>query len=251
MKMKNMTKRIASVALAVIMAVTFMPMLGDGGKAFASGGATIDSAWPLTLGKEVTGTAIKGVYFKYYKFTTTENQGVKYKIRVMNYSTDSSYINCNVYDKNGNVMENDIMGKGWWTVKPTGVPTVATVKNLKRNTTYYFGIKASEYDNDADFALKVYQVVPKPAKVSLNSVKAGKKKLTAKWSLVPYATKYQVNYRVKGTKTWKKVTTTNAYKTIKSLKSGKTYQVKVRALRVVDGKTHYGYFSKIKSVKVK
>ena len=40
-------------------------------------------------------------------------------------------------------------------------------------------------------------------------------------------------------------------KTVKKLKSGKTYQVKVRAYKAVDGKTYYGTYSAVKKVKVK
>ncbi len=63
--------------------------------------------------------------------------------------------------------------------------------------------------------------------------------------------KYQVKYRVKGTSTWKKAYTSDTSKTIKDLKKGKTYQVKVRAYKKVNGKTYYGKFSDIKTVKVK
>ena len=49
----------------------------------------------------------------------------------------------------------------------------------------------------------------------------------------------------------KAVNTTATKKTIKSLKSGKTYKVKVRAYKVVDGKTYNGTYSTVKKVKVK
>lgn len=91
----------------------------------------------------------------------------------------------------------------------------------------------------------------KPGKVTIKSTAGGAKKLTVKWGKKSGGVKYQIKYRVKGTSTWKNAYTSNTYKTIKNLKAGKTYQVKVRAYKKVNGKTYYGKFSEIKSVKVK
>ena len=91
----------------------------------------------------------------------------------------------------------------------------------------------------------------KPGKVTLKTVTGGSKKFTAKWGKKGGDVKYQVKYRVKGTSTWKKAYTSDTSKTIKDLKKGKTYQVKVRAYKKVNGKTYYGKFSDIKTVKVK
>ena len=59
-------------------------------------------------------------------------------------------------------------------------------------------------------------------------------------------TKYQISYRIKG-KSWKNITVTKTKKTIKKLKKGKKYQVRVRAY----GPTGYGAYSKVITVKIK
>jgi uncharacterized protein YjdB len=90
--------------------------------------------------------------------------------------------------------------------------------------------------------------------ITLKSVKAGKKKLTVKWT--PKSSVfagYQISYRIKGKK-WKTVNVAGAKKSskvIKKLKKGKKYQVKVRGYKKVGNKTVYGKYSKTKAKKVK
>ena len=97
----------------------------------------------------------------------------------------------------------------------------------------------------------------KPKKASLSSVKStAKKKMTVKWSKQSGVTGYEILYATnsKFTKGKKTVTVKGASsksKTIKSLKSKKTYYVKVRAYKTIDGKKVYGSYSKTKKVKVK
>ena len=100
----------------------------------------------------------------------------------------------------------------------------------------------------------------RPAKVTLKSVKAGKKgsrKLTVKWATTAAGkksgAKYQIAYKKKGSKGWsyKTVSAKTYKKVLKKLKKGKKYQVKVRAYKKVAGATYYGAWSKTKTVKVK
>ncbi|WP_269478267.1 hypothetical protein [Hominibacterium faecale] len=90
----------------------------------------------------------------------------------------------------------------------------------------------------------------KPAKGAIKSLKAGKKKMTVKVKAQSGA-KYQIAYKVKGAKKYKTVKVSGTSKTIKKLKKGKTYTVKVRAYKAIDGKTYYGAYSKTKKVRVK
>ena len=93
-----------------------------------------------------------------------------------------------------------------------------------------------------------------PAKVTKLSVKAGKKgtkKLTATWKKGSGGVKYQVAWRVKGTKKWKTATAGSAKKVLKKLKKGKTYQVRVRAFKKASGTKYYGAWSSMKKAKVK
>ena len=97
---------------------------------------------------------------------------------------------------------------------------------------------------------KTFKIVP--ATVTQLTPVAGIKKMTVKYKTVKGDCRYQIAYRVKGTSTWTKVNTTlQTAKTIKKLKSGKTYQVKVRAYKKVDDTTYIGAWSEIMTVKVK
>lgn len=92
------------------------------------------------------------------------------------------------------------------------------------------------------------KIVPRKPVVS-TAVSKGTK-LTVKMSSKVSSTggsKYQLAYRVKGSSTWKYVTTSYQTKTLTGLKSGKTYQVKVRAKKTVDGKTYSSEWSTVKT----
>lgn len=90
-----------------------------------------------------------------------------------------------------------------------------------------------------------------PAKPAISSAKStDKRTLTVKWKKVSYAKGYQVAYRKKGS-TYRYVYADSLSKKIGKLKSQKTYQVKVRAYKIVNGKKKYGSFSSVKTVKVK
>ena len=90
--------------------------------------------------------------------------------------------------------------------------------------------------------------------VALKSAKAGKKSITMTWAKDAKSTGYQVQYSLKSNM---KGATTITVKgkaktkyTIKGLKSGKKYYVKVRPIKK-SGKTYIGSLSKAKAVKVK
>lgn len=77
----------------------------------------------------------------------------------------------------------------------------------------------------------------------------GIRKLTVKTSVKPKSTggsAYRIAYRQKSTRTWKYTTTTSYSKTIKNLKVGKVYYVKVRAYKKVGSVTYYGNWSTTK-----
>ncbi len=82
-----------------------------------------------------------------------------------------------------------------------------------------------------------------PAKVKGLKLTAGSKSIKVSFTKGKGNVKYQISYRVKGSSSWKKVTSTKTSYTIKSLKAGKTYQVKVRAFKKVSGTTYYGKWS--------
>ena len=124
------------------------------------------------------------------------------------------------------------------TQKPTATPTVTpTPGNGNQNGTP---------DNQG-------VAVTKPGKVKGLTVKSKKKKqMTVKFSKISNVKGYQISYSTsKKFKSAKTITVTSNSKTIKKLKSKKTYYVRVRAIRKDGTKTLKGAWSTVKRVKIK
>jgi hypothetical protein len=91
---------------------------------------------------------------------------------------------------------------------------------------------------------------------TLNSVTAGTRRMTIKWSGSSVFTGYQIQYATDDAFTKNavafKITDPKTYETtVKSLKSGTTYYVRIRSYHVFDGMTYFGEWSNVKSCKVK
>ena len=149
-------------------------------------------------------------------------------------------------------------------------PTV-TVKNsagtkLTKNTDYTISYSKSTRKAIGKYTItmkgkgnysgsisKTYKIIPK--KMTVKSAKSSsKKKLTVKWTKISGSvTKYQIRYRVKGTSAWKTKTVSSSKSsyTLSGLKSGKTYQIQIRAYKTVNGTKYYGNWSGTKTAKVK
>ena len=132
------------------------------------------------------------------------------------------------------------------------------VKDTDYTVTYTSGRKAiGKYKVKVTFkgnysGVKELIFTIKPAKVTgLKLTSPKSKQLKVTYKKAKGDVKYQIVYRVKGASTWKKVSVTGTSKLIKKLKGGKTYQVKVRAFKKVNGTTYYGAYTSIKSLKVK
>lgn len=144
------------------------------------------------------------------------------------------------------------------TVTVTDVDGEKLVKDVDYTVTYASGRKAiGKYKVTVNFTgsyagSKVLTFTIKPPAVKgLKLTTPKSKQLKVSYSKANGGVSYQIWYRVKGTSTWKKTTATGTSKLLKSLKGGKTYQVKVRAYKKVSGTTHYGAWTAIKSIKVK
>lgn len=90
----------------------------------------------------------------------------------------------------------------------------------------------------------------------LTSVKPAKKKATVKWSKQTKGTTgYQIQYSLKKNFKGAKLKTVSSNKktsvTLKSLKSKKTYYVRIRTYKKASGKTTYSSWSSAKKVKIK
>ncbi|MBQ7739627.1 MAG: leucine-rich repeat protein [Eubacterium sp.] len=93
-------------------------------------------------------------------------------------------------------------------------------------------------------------------RVTLKKAKAGKKSLTVYFKKLKGVTGYQVQIAknkkfTKGKKTGHLKAGKKGKKSFKKLKTNKKYFVRVRAYKTVNGKKHYGKWSKIKAVKTK
>ena len=90
-----------------------------------------------------------------------------------------------------------------------------------------------------------------PAKAKVAGLTPGSKslKVKAKDQKASGLTGYQISYRAKGTKKWKAVDSKKNKKTIRKLKKGKKYQVRVRGYVKVNGEKYYGKWSAVKTSK--
>jgi hypothetical protein len=125
--------------------------------------------------------------------------------------------------------------------------TYGTNKNVGIGTATIKGIGIYSGNKTISF-----RIVPK--KTSVSKITTAKKKMTIKWGKVSGVTKYELQYRIKGNKTWKKATISKSAisVTVKNLKKGKTYQVRIRSLQTVNKESYPSAWSKIKvSKKIK
>lgn len=145
------------------------------------------------------------------------------------------------------------------TIRKNESNGISEVMLTAKKGTYYVevisyrkGIANNKYGK---FTLKA-RTYPTPKKVTITSVKAGKQKMTIKWKKAENAVGYQIVYAPnKNFSKGKKVVNVTSKKaverTIKKLKSKKTYYVKVRAYNKAGGTKLYGLYGPVKKVKVK
>lgn len=147
----------------------------------------------------------------------------------------------------------------------------ASVKSIDSNAfydtdlldVYYLGTKAKwdkikigGHNRPLKSADRHYISSIEGKKVKSFKANAGKKQLRLSWSKMTAATGYEIQYATnsKFTKNTKTVTVkknTTVSKTVKDLKSGKKYFVRIRAYQTVNGVNYYGSWSEAKSVKCK
>jgi len=92
-------------------------------------------------------------------------------------------------------------------------------------------------------------------KTGITKISSGKKRITLKWNKDNNTDGYQIHYSTsKKFKKAKTVTVKGSKKTkttLKKLKKGKKYYVRIRAYKTINGKKYYFIWSKKKSVKIK
>lgn len=156
------------------------------------------------------------------------------------------------YDKNGGFRHVNTASGGYEPV----VNSMATEQSFYTLTAYDRMKNGKSYIYDMTDVTGI-KPVSKPAKVTISSAKSlASKSLTVKWKKVSSAKGYQVTYAASSKFTGSKAVTitknSTVSKTIKSLKKGKYYYVKVRAYKTdASGAKVYGSYSTVKKVKVK
>ena len=148
-------------------------------------------------------------------------------------------------------------------IKQTPVVKVAG-KTLKAGTDYTVSYKNNKAVGTATVTITgkgaytgtvkaTFKICPK--KTTLKTAKSPKtKQLKVTYSKVAGVTGYQVTYSTSSKFTKAATTSVNVKgtsKTISKLTKGKTYYVKVRSYKTVDGKKYYSGYSAVKKVKVK
>ncbi|WP_308618089.1 GH25 family lysozyme [uncultured Eubacterium sp.] len=159
------------------------------------------------------------------------------------------------------VFKYDASSKKYVLYKNITNPNTNTCKvtGLASNKKYYFKVRAYQIDDSektyAPFGAVVSQYTS-IAKPKLNSAKStSKKKIKASWSKVGGASGYQVMWSTyknfsKNYKT-KSVKAKYRSKTVTTAQSKKTYYVRVRAYKTINGKKVYSPWSNTKKVKTK
>ncbi len=136
------------------------------------------------------------------------------------------------------------------TVNSAGKVTIA--KNFSGKAIITVTAGNSNYKT----ATRKITITVKPAAVSLKSVKnSAKGQMKTAWTSLSYVSGYQVQYSTSSTfKSGNKAVTvsraSNTGNTISGITKGKTYYVRVRAYKTIDGNKVFGAWSVIKSVKI-
>ncbi|MBQ7295780.1 MAG: fibronectin type III domain-containing protein [Clostridia bacterium] len=136
--------------------------------------------------------------------------------------------------------------------------TTYRVTGRKSGAEYQFKVKPYNKTSDGTViwgsASAAFVTATEPAKPQISLSSTSKGKVAVSWNNVSGETGYQIYYSINKSSGYTKLTNvgTNKIKyTASKLSSGKTYYFKVRAYKKVNGKTIFGTFSSVKSIKVK
>ena len=178
------------------------------------------------------GTPSIGYEYLFDRVTSIKNAKVKIADAIYDGKVKKPRPSVRVY--NDDYEEWETLSSSDYTVTCTSKSVGKATATIKGKGCYYGTVTAT------------FKINPKKAVVS--GATPGKAKLTVKAKTKVSSTggsTYQVWYRVKGSSSWKKKTTTKQTYVIKSLKKGKKYQVKIRAYKKVGSTTYYGAWSAI------
>lgn len=220
-----------------------------------------DSKWE----KEPNDTVKKAATIKSgttYKGNLLKDGDVdNYKIKVTTGGTVKVTFKRDVADNDGDGFYVEVKSSGGTVLEKVKVndKTKSSISVKVSKGTYYVAIytSTSGWFSSPVSAYINYKVsyTFKPSTPSLKKVTAAKKAVKVSWKQAKYVDGYEIQYATSKSFKKAKTTTVKKYKTtsktIKKLKAKKTYYVRVRTYKTVDGKKVYSSWSKVKKVKTK
>ena len=146
-----------------------------------------------------------------------------------------------------------------WKLIKTTTSTSHSITGLKSGVKYEFRVRSYKTINKTNYysGYRTLSTATKPATPSIKTPSTNKKhQIIAKWSKVSAGTGYQIQYskNKKFTSGVSKKTVSGITKTSyigKNFSKGKTYYIRVRSYKTVDGTKYYSGWSKIKYIKCK
>lgn len=205
---------------------------------------------PMPLNEKISGV-LTG-YDPQYFYITTDNKDVNYEFvltdTASSESKNFSVLNIKIivakYRSDGEYVYEDHLIDQW--VNPSKSRTYKQTLKLKKNTKYIIALSAF-YAEDTPYTFAVYQTAKTP---KIKETTGKNKQVTVQISKVSSASYYEVAIKKQGG-SWKTYKTKKTSYTFKKLSSKKTYSVRVRSVRTINGKKHYSAWSSIKKVKTK
>lgn len=145
-----------------------------------------------------------------------------------------------------------------YTLVKTTTAASYTDKSLKAGTIYKYRVRAYAKDGASNIYGSYSSVLTastKPANTKISKISSSKKVVTVTWKNVT-GSGYELYYAANSsfTKSKKIISISGSTKSsvkIKKLTAGKTYYVKLRAVRNVNGTKYYSAFSKVSKITVK
>ncbi len=184
-----------------------------------------------------------------YTGTTTKT----FKINAKSTAKLTAKLSATSYIYNGKAKTPSVTVKDGKTTLKKGTDYTVTYKNNTKPGKATVTIKGK--GNYAGTITKTFTI--KPKKATLKTATSPKtKQLKVTWTADKTTTGYQIQYSTSskftsGNKTKTITKNSTATATIKNLTKGKTYYVRIRAYKTIDGKKVYGAYSTVKKVKIK
>ena len=239
-------KRIISIILCMLMMVTMVPV-----SIITTNAAMADEAENYELGTTYKGSMGYGSCWgsRYFKFKFSKKSHIS-----LNCKSNSDLLEWRIWNSSGKiVLKNADINSNKKYSNVTGYYSSKYGKDLNKGT-YFLESYSPRSEEKISFIIDAEPTV-QFAKGALTSVKSPQKgQFVAKCkkcaNAIGYQFQYSLNERFKsGVKTVKSFV---ARKTVKKLKAGKRYYVRVRPYAIyTDGTYVYGQYSSPKSVKIK